>query len=63
MVAHGVGVSLLPSLAIRMVTDRVVGLVTEPSISRELLLVTPLDHPPSPPAKALLALMATDSEQ
>jgi DNA-binding transcriptional LysR family regulator len=63
MVAHGVGVSLLPPLAIRMATDRVIGLVTEPSVSRELLLVTPLGHPPSPPARALLALMATDSQQ
>ncbi len=57
MIAHGVGISLLPPLAIRMATGRVVGLATEPSIPRQLLLVTPLDHQPSPAAKALLALI------
>ena len=63
MVAHGVGISLLPPVAIRMATGRVVGLVTEPSIPRELMLVTPLDHQPSPAAKALLTLMDPDSER
>jgi hypothetical protein len=46
-----------------MATGRVVGLVTQPSIPRELTLVTPLDHPPSPAAKALLTLIETDSER
>ena len=63
MVAHGVGISLLPPVAIRMANGRVVGLVTEPSIPRELMLVTPLDHQPSPAAKALLILMDPDSER
>ena len=63
MVAHGVGISLVPPAAIRMVTDRVIGLATEPSIPRELMLVTPLDHQPSPAATALLALMNTDTQR
>ena len=63
MVAHGVGISLLPPAAIRMATGRIVGITTEPSIPRELILVTPLDHQPSPAAKALLALMDTDSQR
>ncbi len=63
VVAHGVGISLLPPAAIQMATGRVVGLVTQPSIPRELTLVTPLDHPPSPAAKALLTLIETDSER
>ena len=61
MVAHGVGISLLPPVAIRMAGGRVLGLVTEPSIPRDVMLVTPLDHQPSPAAKALLTLMETDS--
>jgi DNA-binding transcriptional LysR family regulator len=63
MVAHGVGISLVPPAAIRMVTGRVVGITTEPSIPRKLILVTPLDHQPSPAAKALLALMDIDNQR
>ena len=63
LVARGVGISLLPPVSIRTAADRLVGLVTEPSIPRELMLVTPLDHDPSPAAKALLTLMETDSER
>ncbi len=61
LVAHGVGISLLPPVSIRTAADRLVGLVTEPSIPRELMLVTPLDHEPSPAAKALLTLIETDT--
>jgi DNA-binding transcriptional LysR family regulator len=63
MVAHGVGISLLPPIAIRMATGRVVGRVTKPSIPREVLLVTPLEHQPSPAARALLTLMETGGER
>ena len=57
MVAHGVGIALLPPVAIRMADGTVVGLVTEPSTPRDLMLVTPLDREPSPAARALLSLM------
>jgi DNA-binding transcriptional LysR family regulator len=60
IVALGVGISLLPPRAIRMASGRAVGLITDPSITRELMLVTPLDHQPSPAAQALLTLMETD---
>ena len=63
MVAHGVGISLVPPAAIRMVTGRVVGLLTEPSIPRELMLVTPFDRQPSPAATALLTLMMKSDSQ
>jgi DNA-binding transcriptional LysR family regulator len=56
LVALGVGVSLLPPRALRLVGDRVVGLTTDPSIARDLLLVTPLDREPSPAAAAFLEL-------
>jgi DNA-binding transcriptional LysR family regulator len=61
-VAHGVGISLLPAAAIRMATGRVIGITTEPTILRQVILVTALDHQPSPAAKALLALMDIDSQ-
>ena len=35
MVAHGVGISLLPPDAIRMATGRIVGITTERSIPRD----------------------------
>jgi DNA-binding transcriptional LysR family regulator len=47
-VAHGVGISQLPPAAIRTATGRIVGITTEPSIPRQLSLVTPLDHQPEP---------------
>jgi DNA-binding transcriptional LysR family regulator len=56
LVALGVGVSLLPPRALRLVGDRVVGLNSDPSIARDLLLVTPLDREPSPAAAAFLEL-------
>lgn len=40
-----------------MADGTVVGLVTEPSTPRDLMLVTPLDREPSPAARALLSLM------
>jgi DNA-binding transcriptional LysR family regulator len=60
LVALGVGVSLLPPAAIDMSRGRAVGIVTDPSIRRELLLVTPLDREPSPAGAAFLELVSDD---
>ncbi len=60
LVALGVGVSLLPPAAIRMAGDRAIGLVTDPSIPRDLTLVTPLDREPSPAGAAFLDLLDSD---
>ncbi len=57
LVAVGIGVSLLPPAAIRMTAGRAVGVDTEPSIPRELVLVTPLDREPSPAGAAFLQLL------
>jgi DNA-binding transcriptional LysR family regulator len=57
LVALGVGVSLLPPAAIRWAGGRVVGLAIEPSIARDLVLVTPLEREPSPAAAAFLELL------
>lgn len=56
LVAHGLGVSLLPPLTVRG-TDRMVGLRTDPPIRRELLAVVAADRTPPPAATALLALL------
>ena len=56
LVALGVGVALLPPRALQLAGDRAVGLTTDPSITRDLLLVTPLDREPSPAAAAFLEL-------
>lgn len=63
IVALGVGISQVPPRAIRMASGRVVGLVTDPSIPRELMLVTPPDHQPSPAAQALLTPMEINHDQ
>jgi DNA-binding transcriptional LysR family regulator len=60
LISHGVGVSLLPPAVIQTASGRLVGLVTEPTVPRELLLVTPLDRQPPPAAQALLALMQAE---
>ena len=60
LVALGLGVSLLPPAAIRMAGDRAIGLATDPSIPRDLMLVTPLERQPSPASHAFLNLL--DSE-
>jgi DNA-binding transcriptional LysR family regulator len=60
LVALGLGVSLLPPAAIRMAGGRAIGLSTDPSIARELMLVTPLEREPSPAAIAFLDML--DSE-
>lgn len=57
LVALGLGVSLLPPAAIRMAGGRVVGLASDPSIPRDLMLVTPLEREPSPAAGAFLELL------
>jgi hypothetical protein len=44
LVALGVGIALLPRRALQLGGDRAVGLTTDPSITRDLLLVTPLDR-------------------
>ena len=60
LVALGLGVSLLPPAAIRMAGGRAIGLATDPSIPRDLMLVTPLERQPSPASHAFLNLL--DSE-
>jgi DNA-binding transcriptional LysR family regulator len=60
LVALGVGVSLLPPAAIRMAAARTIGIATDPSIPRELMLVTPLDREPSPACAAFLELLDSD---
>lgn len=62
LVALGVGVSLLPPAAVRMAGARAIGVATDPSVPRELVLVTPLDRAPSPAGAALLDLLDSDSE-
>ena len=61
LVALGLGISLLPPAAIRMAGGRATGLATQPSIPRDLMLITPLEREPSPAASAFLDLL--DSEQ
>jgi len=58
VVALGAGVALLPPAALRVTAGRAVGIVTDPPIPRELVLVTPNDRPPTPAAAALLELLA-----
>ncbi len=60
LVALGAGVSLLPPAAVRMAGGRVIGIPTDPSIPRELLVVTPNDRLPTPAAAALLELLDAD---
>ena len=60
LVALGLGVSLLPPAAIQMAGGRVIGLATDPSIPRDLMLVTPLDREPSPAASAFLDLLKSE---
>ncbi len=57
LVALGLGVTLLPPAAIRMAGGRAIGLATEPSIPRELMLVSPLERQCSPAAGAFLDLL------
>ncbi len=60
LVVLGLGVSLVPPAAIRMAGDRATGLVSDPSISRHLMVVTPLDREPSPAGVAFLELLDRD---
>ena len=57
LVTLGIGVSLLPPDAIRMSGGRATGIVTDPPIPREVILVTPLDREPSPAGAAFLHLL------
>jgi hypothetical protein len=43
-----------------MAGDRATGLVSDPSISRDLMGVTPLDRDPSPAGVAFLELLDRD---
>jgi DNA-binding transcriptional LysR family regulator len=61
LVALGVGVSLLPPAAIQTTGGRVVGIATDPSIPRELMLATPLDRESSPAGAAFLELLQDDA--
>jgi DNA-binding transcriptional LysR family regulator len=60
LVTLGIGVSLLPPAAIRMSSGRAVGIATDPSIPRELILATPCDRDPSPAGAAFLQLLDDD---
>jgi DNA-binding transcriptional LysR family regulator len=60
LVTLGIGVSLLPPAAVRMSGGRAIGIATDPAIPREVLLVTPRDREPSPPAAAFLHLLDSD---
>jgi DNA-binding transcriptional LysR family regulator len=53
LVEAGLGVAFLPSALLKN-TDRLVGVMTEPAIPRELAIVTPAERPPSPAAAAFL---------
>ncbi|GAA1988187.1 LysR family transcriptional regulator [Amycolatopsis minnesotensis] len=57
LVANGLGVALLPPLALRTAGERVVGVPTEPAIGREQLVVLARDREPSRAAVALLDLL------
>ena len=57
LVDLGVGVALVPPAAIRATNGRAVGLATDPTIPRELILAAPLDRQPSPAAAAFLRLL------
>lgn len=57
LVGNGMGVALLPPLALRGV-DQVVAIPTDPAIQRELAVITPADRPLVPAAAALLDLLA-----
>jgi DNA-binding transcriptional LysR family regulator len=61
LVALGVGVSLLPATVIELSRGKAVGILTDPSIRRELLLATPLDRDPSPAGAAFLELLRSDA--
>lgn len=56
LVAHGLGVALLPPQTISD-TDQLRAVDTDPGITRELALVTPADLPSAPAADALLHLL------
>ncbi|WP_158891376.1 LysR family transcriptional regulator [Amycolatopsis anabasis] len=57
LVAHGLGVALLPPIAVRNAADRVATLPTDPAIHQELLVVTAGNREPSQAATALLDLL------
>ncbi|MGA7135005.1 MAG: LysR family transcriptional regulator [Mycobacterium sp.] len=57
LVSSGFGIAFLPPTILKNV-DRVVGVNTEPAISWELAVVTPVDRPPSPAAGAFLDMLA-----
>jgi hypothetical protein len=46
-----------------MSRGRAVGIATDPSIPRELLLVTPLDREPSPAGSAFLELLPDEPSE
>jgi DNA-binding transcriptional LysR family regulator len=56
LVAGGLGVALLPPVALKN-TDRVVGVATTPAIPWELAVVTAAERPPSPSAVAFLDML------
>jgi len=59
LVAHGLGIALLPPLALRDAGALVAAVRTDPTISRELVVVTANDRAPIPAAAALLELLSS----
>ena len=57
MVRCGAGLSLLPPMAIRPVSDDVIGIPVTPALRRDMCAVAPLGRPPLGAARALLDLL------
>lgn len=58
LVAAGLGIAFLPA-ALLWNNERVVGVLTDPPIPRELAVITPAEHAPSPAAAAFLDELST----
>jgi DNA-binding transcriptional LysR family regulator len=62
MVRWGAGLSILPPMAIRPVSDDVIGIPVTPTIRRDLCAVVPLGRPPLGIARVLLDLVTNKSK-
>ena len=62
MVRWGTGLSLLPPMAIRSVSDQVIGIPITPAIRRDMSAVVPLGRPPLGAARAILDLLTNKSK-
>ena len=63
MVRWGAGLSLLPPMAIRPVSDDVIGIPITPAIRRDMSAVVPLGRPPLGAARAILDLLTNKSKK